>query len=117
MTLACLRYSRINVLGEAWKSSIAISQKKLKNLISDYEIDSEHLCPQLPRGVCLVTAGVDFGEHFTAVELVGWGKNYQSWGLEYIKIEKHITSPELWEELNKVLKRTYRHHKNNISSE
>ena len=99
-----------NILGEAWKSSISISKKKIKALISDYEIDGEETAPQLPRGVCLITAGVDFGENFTCIEIVGWGKNSRSWGLEYIRIEKHISSPELWEAVDQKLKKIYRHH-------
>lgn len=37
----------------------------------------------LPDGVLLVTAGVDVQDDRFEVEITGWGKGYESWGILY----------------------------------
>ena len=95
-----------NIMGEPFKSSIEISKKQLNKRVEDYKI-----YPRLPRGVDLVTCGADFNEHHTNLEFVGWGRNFQSWGLDYVVIEKHISDPTLWIELNDLLSRRFMHYK------
>ena len=101
-----LQVWRNNKLGLPFKGSIEISRKQLYKRVEKYEIS-----PRLPKGVDLVTCGVDFNEHFTNLEFVGWGRDYQSWGLEYLKLEKHISDPTLWMDVNELLSRTFTHYK------
>ena len=97
---------RNNKLGLPFKGSIEISKKQLNKRVEDYRI-----FPRLPKGVDLITCGVDFNEHHTNIEYVGWGRNYQSWGLDYIVIDKHISDPTLWIELNELISRRFIHYK------
>ena len=57
----------------------------------------------LPDGVLLVTAGVDVQDDRLEIEITGWGKGYESWGILYKKING---SPELdstWDKLEQFL--------------
>ncbi len=94
-----------NVLGETWKEGVEFSQNKLKKRIHDYRVDP------LPQGVGLITAGVDINGAHTNIEIVGWGKDKESWGLAYHVIEKEPTDPNLWEDLDLYLQQVFTHHK------
>lgn len=91
-------------LAQAWDDEgEKISKNNIKKRVSDYKYDP------LPSGVGFITAGVDFNESFTAIEIVGWGKDLQSWGLGYYHIEKKMTDPELWTELDRYLDMRFTH--------
>lgn len=55
-----------------------------------HDVDTEELLarreeygPKAPAGVLLVTAGVDVQDDRLEIEFVGWGKDGQSWSLDY----------------------------------
>ena len=43
------------------------------------------------------------------VEIVGWGKDYESWSIEYHKLYGDPSSPNLWTDLDRVLQRRWPH--------
>jgi phage terminase large subunit GpA-like protein len=94
-----------NILGEAWKEGIGVSKNKLKKNTSDYRVEP------LPQGVGLITAGVDINGSFSAIEIVGWGKDKESWGLAYHRIDGEASDPRLWEEIDRYLSQVFTHHK------
>jgi phage terminase large subunit GpA-like protein len=59
--------------------------------------------PDVPKGVLVLTAGVDINERTTNYEIVGWGPGYESWGIEYGCINEDPRKPRLWEELDRRL--------------
>jgi len=59
--------------------------------------------PDVPKGVLVLTAGIDVNERTTNYEIVGWGPQYESWGIEYGAINEDPRQPRLWEELNRLL--------------
>lgn len=62
---------------------------------------------EVPDGVAVVTAGIDTqGDRFE-VEIVGWGRNEESWSIAYEVIEGDMESPEVWERLDALLKRIW----------
>lgn len=64
----------------------------------------------LPKGIDLVTAGVDINGDFVAIEIVGWTYGFGSYSLDYIHLKKASPyDPETWKRLYKILKRTYLH--------
>lgn len=64
----------------------------------------------VPDGVLLITAGVDVQADRLEVELVGWGLNYESWSLNYIRIEGDPTlDGGPWQTLDHVLSRKFKH--------
>lgn len=48
-----------------------------------YEKRREPYNAEIPDEVCLLTVGVDVQHDRLEAEVVGWGKNWESWGIEY----------------------------------
>ncbi|MCM1187642.1 MAG: phage terminase large subunit family protein [Lachnospira sp.] len=63
----------------------------------------ERYTADLPDGVLLVTAGVDVQDDRFEVEITGWGKGYESWGILYRKIPGDLEKEETWDKLEKFL--------------
>jgi len=63
----------------------------------------------LPDGVVVITAGVDVQDNRIEVEFVGWGRNEESWSLDYRIIHGDPAGPEPWAALDALLMRTFRH--------
>jgi len=84
-------------LGETWeeKGEAADEDALLKR--------RERYTADLPDGVLLVTAGVDVQDDRFEVEITGWGKGYESWGILYRKIPGDLEKEETWDKLEKFL--------------
>jgi hypothetical protein len=62
-----------------------------------------------PAGVVLIAAGVDVQGNHLELEIVGWGRNEESWSLDYSTIWGDPSSPTVWNDLAAALGTTYRH--------
>ncbi len=62
---------------------------------------------EIPDDVLLLTAGVDTQDNRLECEIVGWGLKNQSWGIYYKVIYGRPDFTEVWDELDKLLSRTY----------
>ena len=84
-------------LGETWeeKGDAADEDVLLKR--------RERYTADLPDGVLLVTSGVDVQDDRFEVEITGWGKGYESWGILYRKIPGDLEKEQTWEKLEKFL--------------
>ncbi len=51
----------------------------------------------------LLTAGVDVQDDRLEVEIVGWGKDEESWSLDYRTIYGDPSSPAVWQDLDTAL--------------
>ena len=67
----------------------------------------EFYAADLPDGVIVLTAGVDVQDNRLEVEVVGWGHEHESWGIEYRKIYGNPAQVEVWQELEKFLDTEY----------
>jgi phage terminase large subunit GpA-like protein len=63
----------------------------------------------LPDGVALVTAGVDVQDDRLEAEFVGWGLREESWSIDYRVIAGDTSRPDVWEALDRLLLRRFRH--------
>ncbi len=94
-------------LGESWE---------LRGKSADDDsliIRREAYSADLPEGVLLLTAGVDVQDDRFEIEVVGWGKGYESWGIQYHKIYCNPAKQESWEKLEKFLENEYYFEKGN----
>ncbi len=84
-------------LGETWeeKGEAADEDALLKR--------RERYTADLPDGVLLVTSGVDVQDDRFEIEVTGWGKGYESWGILYRKIYGDLEKEETWEKLERFL--------------
>lgn len=64
---------------------------------------------KVPAGVAVITAGVDVQDDRLEIEVKGWGRNEESWSLDYIILRGDPSAPQLWAELDRVLLEK-RHH-------
>lgn len=63
----------------------------------------------LPDGVAVITAGVDVQDNRIEVELVGWGRNEESWSIDYQIIHGDPAGPEPWNALDRLIGRRFVH--------
>ena len=54
----------------------------------------------------VITAGVDIQDDRIELEIVGFGRDEESWGLEYHTLQGDPTSPTVWADLDSILKQT-----------
>jgi phage terminase large subunit GpA-like protein len=94
-----LKAFRNTVLAETWvEQGEAPDWEILLTRLEDYT-------PGIaPRGVILVTAGIDVQRDRIEVEIVGWGRGYESWSLGYHILEGRASEPEVWKKLEALLR-------------
>ena len=63
----------------------------------------------LPEEVVLITAGVDVNDGFITVEVVGHGRDEETWSIDYQTIYGDPSAPQIWNELDDYLKQNYPH--------
>lgn len=90
-------------LAETWE----IAGEKLD--IMDLRYRQEAYEAEVPDGVLVITAGVDFQADRCEIETVGWGFDDESWSLDYKIIHGDPTKEEnhIWEELRDYLTREW----------
>lgn len=64
---------------------------------------------RVPAGALVLTCGVDVQGNRIEAEVVGWGEDDRSWSIDYFILRGDPNQPELWDELDEVLKLRYRH--------
>ncbi|MDD0852986.1 phage terminase large subunit family protein [Halobacteriovorax sp. GB3] len=91
-------------LGETWKEKEG-DVPKWRELYARREI---YTIGKVPKGAYFLTAGLDVQKGRVEYEVVGWGKNYESWSVEY-KVE-HVNTDDhrkLKETLEKIINREF----------
>lgn len=99
-----MRQTFINlVLGEPYedRGEKALSEKSLAERCEVYSAE-------VPDGVAVVTAGIDTQDGRLEIEVVGWGRNEESWSIAYDVIEGDLETDEPWRRLDAYLKQTWR---------
>ncbi|PID67145.1 MAG: terminase, partial [Fusobacteriales bacterium] len=61
----------------------------------------------IPEKVLILTAGVDIQDGWIAIEVVGWGLGFESWGMEYIELKGNMEQQDIWNKLDEVLFKEY----------
>lgn len=91
-------------LGETWKEKgEAPEWKRL------YERREQYPKNKLPEPVLFVTAGVDVQANRLEVEIVGWGRDKQSWSIDYRVISGDTATEAPWKELDLLLMEEWEH--------
>jgi phage terminase large subunit GpA-like protein len=61
----------------------------------------------VPDGVAILTAGVDIQDNRAEIEVVGWGPEWESWGIEYKAIYGDPGTREFWDSIDEYLLRRW----------
>jgi phage terminase large subunit GpA-like protein len=64
---------------------------------------------EVPAAALVLTAGIDVQADRVECEVVGWGKDDQSWSIDYIILRGNPALPEFWLGVDEMLKNRYRH--------
>lgn len=95
-------------LGEPWEDA-ATAPVFVDTLASRAEPCDVPWTDVLPDGVAVVTAGADVQADRIEIEVVGWGKGEESWSLDYTVLYGDTSRPEIWQALDRLLLRRFRH--------
>jgi len=88
-------------LGETWEEEgEQLDESELYKRCEGYPAD-------LPDEVKILTAAVDVQDDRFEIEVVGWGEGKESWGIEYHVIHGDLKQPQIWNELDEYLSRTW----------
>lgn len=89
-------------LAENWRDKgEALEWERLLDRREDYPVGS------IPPGVLFLTAGVDIQKDRIEAEVVGWGRNNESWSIQYEILEGPTNEPGVWAQLDNLLAKTY----------
>ena len=62
---------------------------------------------EVPPEVLYLTAGVDTQDDRFEVEVVGWGVDYENWGIKYAAIYGDLKLDQVWKDLDAFLSQTF----------
>lgn len=89
------------VLGETW-------QARGKGADDDSLLTRrERYQAEIPEGALLLTASVDVQDDRFEIEVVGWGRGFESWGIKYEKLYGDLDKEETWQRLELWLEREF----------
>ena len=92
------------ILGETYEAeSDAPEWQRLYETRETYPIGT------IPMGGLFLTAGVDIQKDRIECEVVAWGRQKQSWSVEYFVLDGDTAKPEVWKRLADVVNRDYPH--------
>lgn len=91
------------VLGEVWDDSMID-----ENPIDDGTLmqRAEHYGADIPEGVLFLTAAVDVQDDRFEIEIRGWARLYETWGIYKTEIYGELSTEGPWDELEKYLSQT-----------
>ena len=94
-----------NVLAETWEEdySTKLDAATVKERAETYDLMFA------PRGVLVLTAGVDVQQNRIEIQIIGWGEGEEAWVVHYAVIYGDPTSFEVWAQVIDVINTPIRH--------
>lgn len=86
------------VLGIPWAD-----QGEVPDVDRLFERREYYVIGEVPEGGLVLTAGVDVQRDRLEVEIVAWGRNRESWSVDYRVIEGNTMQPQVWNKLAALL--------------
>ncbi|MBQ9252257.1 MAG: phage terminase large subunit family protein [Clostridia bacterium] len=68
----------------------------------------EHYEAEVPKGVLVITIGIDTQDNRLEYEVKGWGRKDESWGIQYGVIPGRADEESTWEQVDALLDRGWR---------
>ncbi len=95
-----------NKLGETWEDQ---SGDIIESTTVSERAEAGDWKLSLPTGVVVLTAGVDTHDDRLELEVVGWGRDEESWSIEYRQLWGDPSEKTVWQELDDLLQRRFPH--------
>lgn len=90
-------------LGETWEEQgDQLETNRLIERVENYQ--------GVPEGVIVLTAAVDVQDDRLECEVQGWGRDFESWGIEHSIIWGDPSRPQIWQQLDEFLLREWQDH-------
>ena len=88
---------------------LAETYEEMGERVDDYAIAerAEEFGDALDEGIVAITAGIDVQDSYLAVEIVGWGRDDESWSIDWFNLYGDPSTPHLWNDLDNRLKAIY----------
>lgn len=91
------------VWGETWsEEGRSIDPDWVQSRKEDY-------IEQVPEGVLVLTAGVDVQADRLECEIVGWGKDSESWSIDYARFMGDVEDDYVWQQMDLYLRTNWKH--------
>lgn len=91
------------VLGETWsEESVVVKASRLEERKMEYDAE-------VPKEVVVLTCGADVQKDRIEMEVVGFGKNLESWGIDYKVFLGDTERSEVWKQFDMALLKQYQH--------
>lgn len=90
------------ILGEAWEV------RDRTGAPEKLHARREHYNAEVPKGVLVMTMGIDTQDNRLEYEVVGWGRDEESWGISRGIIPGRADAPGVWEEVDNLLDREWK---------
>jgi len=77
--------------------------------VDDYAVAerAEQFGDRLDKRILMITCGADVQDDRVEIETVGWGRDEESWSLDYRTVYGDPSSPQLWQDVDNVLMSKY----------
>lgn len=95
------------VLGECWEEADLDEKKMDDNVLQER---AENYNADIPEKVLLLTAAVDVQGNRFEIEVRGWCRDYETWGIYKTEIYGDLEKNEVWENLEEYLKTNFYFH-------
>lgn len=89
------------MLGETWETN------EQSGVPEEMMARREIYNAEVPTGVLVMTMGIDTQDNRLEYEVVGWGRDEQSWGIAKGVIPGRADAPEVWAEVDDLLDREW----------
>ena len=88
---------------------LAETYEEMGERVDDYAVSerAEEYSEKLDAGIVCITAGIDVQDSYLAIEIVGWGKDEESWSIDWITLYGDPSTPHLWNDLDNRLQAIY----------
>lgn len=89
------------VMAESWEEE----GEKLEHEVLMNRREMYHA--RVPDGVKILTAAVDTQDNRFEIDVIGWGKDYESWRIQYHVVFGDPNLPQIWADLDEFLTRNW----------
>jgi len=88
---------------------LAETYEEMGERVDDYAVSErvEEFDEKLDSGIVCITAGIDVQDSYLALEIVGWGRDEESWSIDWIQLYGDPSTPHLWNDLDNRLNAIY----------
>lgn len=98
---------RNDTLGLAYR---ALGEARPWEEVRDRAALSHYARGNVAPGCLLLMAGLDIQQDYVAVQIVGFGRQYRRFVVDYLIVERHISDPDCQRNLDLLLARTWKNH-------